>query len=84
VTSDEATVSIRELAKNTSRVVRGVAESGRPRVITNHGRPVVVLVPIDPGILTSAVAASMEDLDLLADEALHDLVSGRARLVADD
>lgn len=41
------TVSVRELADNTSRVVREVSETGRPQIITNRGVPVAAIVPID-------------------------------------
>lgn len=40
------TVGIRALAKNVSGVVSAVAESGRPAVITKHGVPVAMVVPI--------------------------------------
>ncbi|MGI8802431.1 MAG: type II toxin-antitoxin system Phd/YefM family antitoxin [Solirubrobacteraceae bacterium] len=40
------TVGIRALAKNVSGVVSEVAESGRPAVITKHGVPVAMVVPI--------------------------------------
>src|SRR5947209_6275933 len=41
------TVSIRELARNASGVVRNVARTGRPALVTRHGEPIVAVVPID-------------------------------------
>jgi prevent-host-death family protein len=41
------TVSIRDLARNASRVVRDVARTGRPALVTRHGKPMVAVVPID-------------------------------------
>src|SRR6266516_4882561 len=41
------TVSIRDLARNASQVVRDVARSGRPALVTRHGAPMVAVVPID-------------------------------------
>ena len=41
------TVSIRELARNASGVVRDVARTGRPALVTRHGEPMVAVVPID-------------------------------------
>lgn len=42
-----ATVSIRELANNTSKIVNRVHESGGYTVVTKHGRPVACLVAVD-------------------------------------
>lgn len=52
------TVSIRELANNASAVVDEVATSGRPAVVTKHGRPVAALVPIDQEALEDWVLAN--------------------------
>lgn len=41
------TVSIRDLARNASQVVRDVARTGRPALVTRHGAPMVAVVPID-------------------------------------
>lgn len=39
-------ISIRELQRNAGGVVADVAASGRPAVVTKHGRPVAAVVPI--------------------------------------
>jgi prevent-host-death family protein len=41
-----ATVGIRGLARNVSAVVAEVARTGRPTILTKHGRPVAAIVPI--------------------------------------
>ena len=41
-------MSIRRLADEASAVVRSVVDTGRPAIISNNGRPVAVLVPLDP------------------------------------
>lgn len=42
-----ATVTLRELARNTASVIQGIRTSGRPALVTRNGKPVVALVPID-------------------------------------
>jgi prevent-host-death family protein len=42
-----ATVTLRELARNTAAVLQGVQSSGRPALVTRNGRPVAALIPID-------------------------------------
>ncbi|SDM79776.1 type II toxin-antitoxin system Phd/YefM family antitoxin [Actinomyces ruminicola] len=41
------TVSLRELNQRSGRIVADVVTSGRPVTITDRGRPVVHLVPIE-------------------------------------
>ncbi|WP_136192848.1 type II toxin-antitoxin system Phd/YefM family antitoxin [Actinomyces procaprae] len=41
------TVSLRELNQRSGRIVADVVASGRPVTITDRGRPVVRLVPIE-------------------------------------
>ena len=52
------TVSIRDLANNASAVVDEVATSGRPAVVTRHGKPVAAVVPIDQEALEDWVLAN--------------------------
>lgn len=42
-----ATVTLRELARNTASVIQEIQTSRRPALVTRNGRPVVALVPID-------------------------------------
>lgn len=53
-----STVSIRDLANNASAVVDEVATSGRPAVVTKHGKPVAAVVPIDQEALEDWVLAN--------------------------
>jgi prevent-host-death family protein len=68
-----ATVTLRELARNTASVLQGVQSSGRPALVTRNGRPIAALIPIDETALeewllerapnvTRAVAAADPDL----------------------
>ena len=44
-------VGIRELANRASAIVDEVSGTGRPALITKHGRPVAALVPLDEDAL---------------------------------
>lgn len=52
------TVSIRDLQRDTSAIVRRVTNTGRPAIVTNRGDPVVALVPVDPDALEDFVLAN--------------------------
>lgn len=70
-----ATVSIRELARNASRVVEDVSRTKRPALVTKHGAPVAAVVPLS--------AEEVEDLVLArAPEILEDLAAGEADIAA--
>jgi prevent-host-death family protein len=72
-----ASVSIRDLSRNTSSVVADVTRTGRPALITKHGAPVVAVIPIDPADLEDVVLATAEEYlaDMAAAE--RDLRAGR-------
>jgi prevent-host-death family protein len=64
-----ATVSIRELANHTKSVVEEVARSGRPALVTQRGKPVVAVVPIDEAALEDWVLANAaEFVHAMADD----------------
>lgn len=65
-------VSIRDLQRNAGGVLKKVAASGRPTVVTNRGEPVAAVVPI--------VAADFEDW-IMANA--PDFVAGRAQAHAE-
>lgn len=44
-------VGIKELKNQTTEILRGVREDGLEYVVTFHGRPVAVLLPIDQDFL---------------------------------
>lgn len=70
-----ATFSIRELARNASRVVDDVSRTKRPALVTKRGAPVAAVVPLD--------AEDVEDLVLArAPEILEDLAAGEADIAA--
>lgn len=73
------TVSIRELANNVSSVVASVAETGRPTVVTKHGRPVAAVVPIDQDDLEDFVLANAPEFVAGRHQANADLAAGRTR-----
>ena len=53
-----AAVNVRELARNTSRVIGDVARRKRPTIITRGGRPVAAVVPIDADALEDWILAN--------------------------
>lgn len=73
------TVSIRELANSASSVIASVAETGRPTVVTKHGRPVAAVVPIDQEELEDFVLANAPEFVAGRHQADVDLAAGRTR-----
>jgi prevent-host-death family protein len=69
-------IGVRELRKQTSEVIRRVREEQAEYVVTYQGRPVAVLLPIDPeraeaeiiAASKRAVAGGWEHYQRLADE----------------
>jgi prevent-host-death family protein len=52
------TITIRDLGRRPSQVVDGVIRTGRPAIVTRHGRPVAAMVAIDPDELDDFVLAA--------------------------
>jgi prevent-host-death family protein len=77
------TVTIRDLARNASRVVADVARTGRPALVTKHGRPVAAVVPIDESELEDMVLARAPEYLAAMTAADDDLAAGRTRSAAD-
>jgi prevent-host-death family protein len=46
-----ASVTLRELARNTASVISAIEVSGRPALVTRNGRPVAALVPVNEAAL---------------------------------
>jgi len=44
-------VNVRELARNTSKVIDGIARTHQPALVTRDGLPVAAIVPIDADAL---------------------------------
>jgi prevent-host-death family protein len=53
-----ATVNVRELARNTSKVIDDVSKRHRPTLVTRAGRPVAAVVPIDSEALEDWILAN--------------------------
>jgi len=53
-----ATVNVRELARNTSKVIDDVSKKHRPTLVTRAGRPVAAVVPIDAEALEDWILAN--------------------------
>lgn len=53
-----STISIRDLTHQASRIIEAVRRSGRPALVTKHGRPVAALVPIDDEALEDWILAN--------------------------
>lgn len=71
-----STVSIRDLANNASAVVDEVATSGRPAVVTKHGKPVAAVVPIDQEALEDWVLANAPEFVANMAEADEEIAKG--------
>ena len=64
-----ATVGVRELKEQTSKILRRVREEGEIIEITYHGQPIARLVPITPSPpAEEELAAYWADLEQLAAE----------------
>ncbi len=71
-----STVSIRDLANNASAVVDEVSTSGRPAVVTKHGKPVAAVVPIDQEALEDWVLANAPEFVANMAEADEEIAAG--------
>lgn len=76
------TISIRELARRSSRVVDDVVTSGRPTIITRRGKPVSAMIAIDPDQLEDFVLANAPEYAAAMREANADLKKRRTRSAA--
>lgn len=78
-----ATISIRDLGRRPSQVVDEVIRTGRPAIVTRHGRPVTAMVAIDPDELEDFVLAHAPEFVRATRAADADLRAGRVRTAAD-
>ena len=76
-------ISIRDLGRRPSQVVDDVIRTGKPAIVTRHGRPVTAMVAIDPDELEDFVLARAPAFARSMRDAEADLRAGRAR-PADD
>jgi prevent-host-death family protein len=77
------TISIRDLGRRPSRVIDEVVRTGRPTIVTRHGRPVTAMVAIDPDELEDFVLAHAPEFVRATRAADADLRAGRVRAAAD-
>ena len=73
------TVSIRDLARETSKVVDEVAKSGRPMLVTRRGKPIAAVVPVDPDALEDFVLENSPSFVRAVKAAKRELSTGRTR-----
>lgn len=73
------TISIRDLGRRPSQVVDEVVRTGRPAIITRHGRPVTAMVAVDADELEDFVLAHASAFVRSTRAADADLQAGRAR-----
>ena len=74
-----STISIRDLGRRPSQVIDEVIRTGRPAIITRHGRPVTAMVAVDPDELEDFVLAHAPEFVRSTRAADADLRAGRAR-----
>ncbi len=74
-----STISIRDLSRRPSQVVDEVIRTGRPAIITRHGRPVTAMVALDPDQLEDFVLARAPAFARSIRDANADLRKGRTR-----
>lgn len=78
-----STVSIRDLGRRPSQIVDEVLRTGRPAIITRHGRPVTAMIAVDLDELEDFVLARAPEYARARKAADADLRAGRVRR-ADD
>ena len=77
------TISIRDLGRHPSQVIDEVLRTGRPAIVTRHGRPVTAMVALDPDELEDYVLAHAPEFVRATRAADADLRAGRARPAAE-
>jgi prevent-host-death family protein len=77
------TISIRDLGRRPSQVIDEVVRTGRPAIVTRHGRPVTAMIAINPDELEDYVLAHAPEFARATRAADADLRAGRARPAAE-
>jgi len=70
---------IREFARNVSRYVERVEATGRPLVLTRHGKPVAALIAVEAGDLEDFILAHAPDLAASLRDATRELEAGESQ-----
>jgi prevent-host-death family protein len=73
---------IREFARNVSRYVERVETTGRPLVLTRHGRPVVAVVAVDAESLEDLIVARAPAFVASLRDADRELATGETQPLA--
>lgn len=64
-------VGVRELKNDASEVIRAVREERAKYIVTYHGRPVAIILPVDPSQqavdIAASVAGAVDDADYWAE-----------------
>lgn len=76
-------VSIRDLQRNAGGVVAEVASSGRPALVTKHGRPVAAVIPISEDDLEDWVLANAPEFVAGRRKADRELAAGETTSLED-
>jgi prevent-host-death family protein len=74
--------NVRELKAKTSAVLRTVAK-GNTVLVTTHGRPTAMLVPVSEDDIEDALLAYSPTLRKKIEEGLKDIQAGRTMSLAD-
>lgn len=77
------TYGIRELQRRSSEIVDELERSGRPALVTRHGKPVAVLSPVDMDALEDFILANAPEFVTSMADADDDGRTGRTRPWAD-
>jgi prevent-host-death family protein len=73
---DTGKVGIRELGRNPSKIIARLVETGQPVIITDRGRPVAVLTPIDEAEVEDFILTHAEQFIRDREHADHALAAG--------
>jgi prevent-host-death family protein len=77
-------IGVRELAERASAIVSGVETTGKPAMVTRHGRPVAVVMPIDEEQLLDYVLANAPEYVRDMREAEREIAAGVRGIPLDD
>lgn len=72
-------IGIRELGRSLSAVVREIRETREPTVVTDRGRPVVLMLPIDEAQLEDFVLANAPAFVASMQAAERELAAGQTQ-----
>jgi antitoxin (DNA-binding transcriptional repressor) of toxin-antitoxin stability system len=76
-------IGIRELARQVSRLIGDVESSREPALITRHGKPIAMIVPVDAEAVEDLVLASGPEFVAAMREADAELAAGKTRSLDD-